>query len=330
LKLVNFKYKNKDDDEWGILNQDGNILSIGRIIIDIVYKLDTDRVSDDELLDLLGYSTLNFSQDDLDGIIKNIKSFDIDLNSYHVSLNEIFLLSPIEQPVSLRDAYAFRQHVEAGRRSRGLDMIPEYDKFPVFYYGNHNAIGGPGEVQIQKDQAIKLDYELEIAVVIGKEGKNLSIDEADDYIMGYTIMNDLSARALQKEEMKLSLGPAKGKDFLTTLGPYIVTKDELEDKLIQGSDGDRYDLNMKAYLNGKLLSQDNFKNITWTFAQIISRISNGVTIYPGDVIGSGTCATGCLLELNQTNNTDIWLQDGDEIKLEVDRLGSLVNTIKFI
>ena len=183
---------------------------------------------------------------------------------------------------------------------------------------------------IQKDQSVKLDYELEIAAIIGRKGKNISVTEADDYIIGYTIMNDLSARALQKEEMKLSLGPAKGKDFLTTLGPYIATKDELKDKLIQSNDGDRYDLNMKAYLNGKLLSQDNFKNITWTFAQIISRISNGTTIYPGDVIGSGTCATGCLLELNQTHNTDIWLKDGDEIELEVDRLGSLVNTIKFI
>jgi len=148
--------------------------------------------------------------------------------------------------------------------------------------------------------------------------------------MGYTIMNDLSARALQKEEMKLSLGPAKGKDFSTTLGPYISTKTELKDKLIQGPDGEKYDLNMRAYLNGKLLSEDNFKNITWTFAQIISRISNGAEIYPGDVIGSGTCATGCLLELNQTNGTDIWLKDGDEIKLEVDKMGSLVNTIKFI
>ena len=209
-------------------------------------------------------------------------------------------------------------------------MIPEYDKFPVFYYGNHNAIEGPGEVPIQKDQSVKLDYELEIAAIIGKEGENISVNDADDYIMGYTIMNDLSARVLQKEEMKLSLGPAKGKDFLTTLGPFIITKDELKDKQISSKDGDRYDLNMSAYLNGNLLSKDNFKNITWTFAQIISRISNGTTIYPGDVIGSGTCATGCLLELNQTNNTDIWLQDGDEIKLEVDKMGSLVNTIKFI
>ena len=209
-------------------------------------------------------------------------------------------------------------------------MIPEYDQFPVFYYGNHNAIAGAGEVLIQKDHSVKLDYELEIAAIIGKKGKNIPVGEADDYILGYTIMNDLSARGLQQEEMKLSLGPAKGKDFLTTLGPYIITKDELKDKCISNNDGDRYDLNMRAYLNGKLLSEDNFKNITWTFAQIISRVSNGTEIYSGDVIGSGTCATGCLLELNQTNNTDIWLADGDEIKLEVDRMGSLVNTVKLI
>ena len=252
------------------------------------------------------------------------------MNDYKLLKDKVSLMSPILNPASLRDAYAFRQHVEAGRKSRGLDMIPEYDQFPVFYYGNHNAVSGGGEVRIQKDQSEKLDYELEIAAIIGKEGINISVDKADEYIVGYTIMNDLSARALQKEEMKLSLGPAKGKDFLTTLGPFIVTKDEIEDKRISGENGDRYDLPMYAYLNGQLVSKDNFKNITWTFAQIISRISNGTTIYPGDVIGSGTCATGCLLELNQTNNTNIWLQDGDEIKLEVDKMGSLVNTIKFI
>ena len=302
MKLVNFRYNaNQEGISFGVLE-------------------------DDYVIDLKFEPTESFIKP-LDSIKKLIEK-----TTKHdkISSDEVTLVSPILRANSLRDAYAFRQHVEAGRRSRGLNMIPEYDKFPVFYYGNHNAITGPGEIQIQKDQSVKLDYELEIAAIIGKEGKNLSVDEADDYIMGYTIMNDLSARALQKEEMKLSLGPAKGKDFLTTLGPYIITKDELEDKLIQSSDGDRYELNMKAYLNGKLLSEDNFKNITWTFAQIISRISNGTPIYPGDVIGSGTCATGCLLELNQTNNTDIWLQDGDEIKLEVDKLGSLVNIIKFI
>ena len=252
------------------------------------------------------------------------------LNSNFILLSETSLLSPIPKPTSLRDAYAFRQHVEAGRKSRKLPMIKEYDDFPVYYYSNHNAICGPGKVNINKDHMKKLDFELEIAAIIGKKGQNISVEDADDYIFGYTIMNDLSARALQKEEMKLSLGPAKGKDFLTTLGPFIITKDDIEDNRISSQDGDRYDLNMRAYLNGKLLSEDNFKNITWTFAQIISRISNGATIYPGDVIGSGTCATGCLLELNQTNNTDTWLQHDDEIKLEVDKMGSLVNIIKFI
>jgi fumarylacetoacetate (FAA) hydrolase len=300
LKLVAFKYNKDSIVSCGFIKE-GAIIDIGNHSNPVNIDVQSGKLID----------------------IENIKF-------KKISIDEVSLLSPILNPKSLRDAYAFRQHVEAGRKSRGLDMIPEYDRFPVFYYGNHNAIAGPGEVQIQKDQSIKLDYELEVAAIIGEKGKNISVDNADDYIMGYTIMNDLSARALQKEEMKLSLGPAKGKDFLTTLGPYIITKDELEDKCIKGSDGNRYDLNMRAYLNGKLLSQDNFKNITWTFAQIISRISNGTEIYPGDVIGSGTCATGCLLELNQTNNTDIWLQDGDEIKLEIDKMGSLINTIKFI
>ena len=252
------------------------------------------------------------------------------INFEGVSFDKVVLHSPLPRPNSLRDAYAFRQHVEAGRKARGLQMIPEYDLFPVFYYSNHNAIGGSGEVCIDKDQSIKLDYELEIAAIIGKKGKNIPVHEADEHIVGYTIMNDLSARSLQKEEMKLSLGPAKGKDFLTTMGPFLITKDDLIKSCIESDKGDRYDLDMRAYLNGKLLSKDNFKNISWSFAEIISRISNGTYIYPGDVIGSGTCATGCLLELNQTNNTNVWLNDGDEIRLEIDHLSSLTNTIKIL
>ena len=300
MKLVAFKYNKDSIVSCGFIKED-TIIDIGNHHSPINMDIQSGE--------LIGLENINFKK---------------------ISIDEVSLLSPILNPTSLRDAYAFRQHVEAGRKSRGLDMIPEYDQFPVFYYGNHNAISGEGEVRIQKDQSEKLDYELEIAAIIGKEGINISVDKADEYIVGYTIMKDLSARVLQKEEMKLSLGPAKGKDFLTTLGPFIVTKDEIEGKRISGENGDRYDLQMYAYLNGQLVSKDNFKNITWTFAQIISRISNGATIYPGDIVGSGTCATGCLLELNQTNNTNIWLQDGDEIKLEVDKMGSLVNTIKFI
>ena len=252
------------------------------------------------------------------------------LNDHKIPLSDLEILSPIPKPNSLRDAYAFRQHVKVGRENRGLEMIPEYDQFPVFYYCNHNSVMGPGEILIEKDQLIKLDFELEIAAIIGKKGKNIKVNEADNYIAGYTIMNDLSARKLQMEEMKLNLGPAKGKDFSTIIGPYIVTKDELSDHLINTNNGAKYDMTMKAYLNGELISEDNFKNITWTFSQIVSRISQGVEIYPGDVIGSGTCATGCLLELNLVNSTNIWLKDKDEIKLEVEGLGCLINNIKAI
>ena len=166
--------------------------------------------------------------DNFNDIIKDYYSNSLKIDSKGIELSSVQLLSPIMNPRSLRDAYAFRQHVEAGRKSRGLEMIKEYDEFPVYYYSNHNAIKGPGEIQVQAIHQKKLDFELEIAVVIGKEGHNISVKQADEYIFGYTIMNDFSARYIQKQEMKLSLGPVKGKDFATSLGPYIITVDELE------------------------------------------------------------------------------------------------------
>jgi fumarylacetoacetate (FAA) hydrolase len=238
------------------------------------------------------------------------------------------LFSPIPRPTSMRDGYSFRQHVETARRNRGLPMIPEFDLFPVFYFTNHLAVSGPGDVVVQKQAQEKLDFELEVAVVIGKGGRNIPAAEADEHIFGYLIMNDWSARALQMEEMKLNLGPAKGKDFSTTLGPYLVTRDELEAKLTRGPHGDRYDLQMKASVNGQPLSLGNLKDMNWTFAQIIERVSYGVTIHPGEVIGSGTVGTGCLLELNGSKITDnLWIKPDDEVVLEVEGLGRLANRI---
>ena len=140
---------------------------------------------------------------------------------------QVKLHSPIPRPLSMRDGYAFRQHVEAARRNRGVPMIPEFDHFPVFYFTNHLAVTGPGEIAVQKLAREKLDFELEVAIVVGKQCRNVSAADADSYIFGYMVMNDWSARALQMEEMKLNLGPAKGKDFATSLGPYLVTRDEL-------------------------------------------------------------------------------------------------------
>lgn len=245
-----------------------------------------------------------------------------------LSEKQLKITAPIPRPPSMRDGYAFRQHVETARRNRGLPMIPEFDQFPIFYFTNHLAVTGPGDIPVQKQAQEKLDFELEVAVVIGKKCKNVSAARADEVIFGYTIMNDWSARALQMEEMKLNLGPAKGKDFATSLGPYLVTRDELKSFAIPGPHGEKHDLKMRAFLNGRLLSEGNMKDINWTFAQIIERVSYGVTLYPGEVIGSGTVGTGCLLELNGSKITDnLWLKPGDEVVLEVDQLGRLVNKI---
>jgi fumarylacetoacetate (FAA) hydrolase len=175
-------------------------------------------------------------------------------------------------------------------------MIPEFDEIPIFYFTNHHAVFGEGDFPIRQRHTEKLDFELECAAVIGKQGRDIIAGEADDYIAGFMIMNDFSARGLQMQEMKLNLGPAKGKDFGSSFGPWMITKDELENYRKSSSDGDRYDLKMKAFVNGIQVSQDSLANMTWTFAQIIERVSYGVDIFPGDIIGSGTCGTGCFLE----------------------------------
>jgi len=254
------------------------------------------------------------------------------------AVSDMALLAPVPHPTSCRDAYAFRQHVATARRNRGVEMIPEFDQFPVFYFTNHQAIIGGGELVVEEDQLLRLDFELEAAVVIGRHGKNIPAAEADSYIAGFMIMNDFSARTLQMEEMKLNLGPAKGKDFATAIGPYFVTPDELQDRLVTGANGNQYDLRMTAYHNGKLISEGNLKDMNWTFAEIIERVSYGVEVFPGDVIGSGTVGTGCYLELNGTRAleakaegktyTPVWLQDGDTIELRIDKLGVLTHTIK--
>lgn len=255
-----------------------------------------------------------------------------------LSVDTLTLIAPVPQPTSCRDGYAFRQHVEAARRNRKVPMIEEFDHYPIFYFTNHNAVQGPGEVWCMPDHFDKLDFELEAAIVIGKKGRNVRAAEADSYIAGYMIMNDMSARTLQMEEMLLNLGPAKGKDFSTVIGPYMITPDELESYRIPAKPnhtGNNYNLTMKCWVNDKLVSQGNMGDMDWTFAEIIERCAYGADILPGDVIGSGTVGTGCFLELNGTgllNNPESfkpqWLQEGDVVKMEIDGLGTLVNTIR--
>jgi fumarylacetoacetate (FAA) hydrolase len=247
------------------------------------------------------------------------------------------LLAPVPQPTSCRDGYAFRQHVAAARRNRGVEMIPEFDEYPIFYFTNHNSIQGPGSIECMPDHFRNLDFELEVAAVIGRKGKNIKAEEADQYIAGFTIMNDMSARVLQMEEMKLNLGPAKGKDFCTVIGPWLVTPDELEPyrkAAKPGHTGASYNLEMRCWVNGIQVSEGNTGDMDWTFAEIIERCAYGTSVLPGDVIGSGTVGTGCFLELNGTgllhdkNYKTQWLQDGDVVEMEITGLGRLKNTIR--
>jgi fumarylacetoacetate (FAA) hydrolase len=243
-------------------------------------------------------------------------------------LAAVTLRAPIPSPPSLRDGYAFRQHVEAARRGRGLPMIPEFYAFPVFYFSNHRGIVGPGDVLVRPRHTERLDYELEAAVVVGKRGTDLGTEEADRAIFGLAILNDWSARALQAEEMKLNLGPAKGKDFATSMGPWLVTVDELAPRATRTDRGTVFDLEMRASVNGQELSRGNTRDMSWTFAEILARASYGVELVPGDVIGSGTCGTGCLLELNGSKEQDAqWLAVGDVVVLEIDGLGRLENRV---
>ena len=253
-----------------------------------------------------------------------------------IPVNNVQLLAPVPFPTSCRDGYGFRQHVAAARKNRGVEMIPEFDQYPVFYFTNPHSIMGSGEVKCMPDHLEKLDFELEAAIVICKHGRNIPAEEADEYIAGLMIMNDFSARRLQLEEMLLNLGPAKGKDFATATGPWLVTLDELEEFAVPAKEnhaGKSWKLGMKCYVNERQVSEGNLADMTWTFAEIIERAAYGVDLYPGDIIGSGTVGTGCFLELNGTaklkdpNFPEQWLIAGDAVEMEIDGLGKLTNTI---
>lgn len=252
-------------------------------------------------------------------------------HSYHsrfsqeliIPLEEIQLHSPLIRPNSMRDFYAFEQHVSSAYANRGRGVPAAWYKYPVFYFTNHSAIFGPNDVIKYPDYTQALDYELEIACVIGKPGMDITENQAEEHIFGYTIMNDWSARDIQKQEMSVGLGPAKGKDFATTLGPWIVTKDELE-RRATGRSG-TYDLAMVARINGEEKSRGNFRDIHYSMGALIAHASRGVMLFTGDVIASGTVGTGCILELTQGKGP--WLKPGDMIELEIEFLGILRNYI---
>ncbi|MBC7876823.1 MAG: fumarylacetoacetate hydrolase family protein [Anaerolineales bacterium] len=238
------------------------------------------------------------------------------------AIDEVPLLAPL-YPTTLRDAYAFEQHVKTASQNRGRDVPEEWYKFPVFYYTNPHTIFGPEDVIPYPSYTSALDYELEIAVIIGKGGRDIKAEDAASHVFGYTIFNDWSARDVQRTEMKIGLGPAKGKDFASSLGPVIVTSEALAHRAVNRPGV--YDLNMTARVNGVEMSKGNLKDIFWSFGEIIARASENVDLMPGDVIGSGTVGTGCLLELTKAQGP--WLKAGDMVELEIEEIGILKNGI---
>ncbi len=231
------------------------------------------------------------------------------------------LRAPIPAPPSIRDFMAFEDHIGNIQRSRGRDVDPGWYQRPVFYFTNPAAVCGPADDVAISPGSQRFDYELEVAAVIGREGRDLSPEQAEDHIAGYLNLADWSARDLQDVEMIQRLGPAKGKDSATSLGPALVTPGELAPY----RKGNAFDLAMTASVNGQPYSEGNLADINWSFGQMISYASRGTRVVPGDVIGSGTVGTGCILELSGLHGSDRypWLRPGDQVRLEVAHLGTI-------
>ena len=225
------------------------------------------------------------------------------------------LLAPLPRPASLRDFMAFEDHVRHTRELRGASVPRAWYDQPVFYFSNHLAVIGPEDPVAPPPGCRRLDYEFEVAVVIGRPGRDIEESAAWAHVAGLTIMNDWSARDLQLEEMGAVLGPAKGKDFATTLGPALVTLAELQDRLVDG----QMSLAMVGRRNGEEFTRTNLNQIHHPVARIIARASRGVTLNPGEVIGLGTVPYGCLLERADPS----WLTAGDVVELDVEGLGTL-------
>lgn len=308
MKFVSFDYENRPA-RLGLLRE--------KSVIDVEMGMAALSPRDPfpgTMLDLLDRfeESRQLLQEHLDGLLEGPWNF---------TLSQVRLRAPIPRPRSFRDFYAFEQHVKAVRSKQSLPMIPEWYEIPVFYFSNHNAVTGPEETILFPPSSVWRDFELEIGIALCKEGKNIKAEEAEQYIAGLFILNDWTARDIQAKEVKL-IGPAKGKDFATSIGPWLVTLDELEDRKMQPG---KYNLRMMARVNGEKYSDANLRDIYWSFCDMVTFASRDTTVYPGEILGSGTAPTGCILELGPENKG--WLKPGDIVELEVERLGLLRNAV---
>jgi 2-keto-4-pentenoate hydratase/2-oxohepta-3-ene-1,7-dioic acid hydratase in catechol pathway len=238
-----------------------------------------------------------------------------------VELERVALTSPVPAPPSIRDFMAFEAHVVTSMAALGQTVEPIWYELPLFYFSNPAAVKGPNEAVAISPGCVDFDFELEVAAVIGRPGADIKIEDAERHIAGYMLFCDWSARDLQDRVMSQGLGPVKGKDGATSLGPWIVTGDELEQRRADRA----FDLTMTASVNGTRYSTGNLRDLYWSFAEMVAYASRGTTLVTGDLLGSGTVGTGCILELSRTHGSDAypWLQAGDEVALEVACMGSI-------
>jgi len=255
-------------------------------------------------VDIMGHNTETSGA--LSKEVSNLGRYD----SLRWGLEEVTYLACIEAG-SLRDFIAFEDHIKTVRARRGDEVPPAWYELPVYYKGNYRALLGHDQQLTWPRFTERLDYELELACIVGKEGIDILDDQAESFIGGYAVMNDWSARDIQARESSVGLGPSKGKDFGTSVGPWLVTPDEFNPN----------DARMTARINGELWSDGNIGQIHWSFPKMIAHVSMDERIYPGDILGSGTVGGGCGLEL------DRWLQPGDLVELEVEGIGLLRNRV---
>lgn len=231
-------------------------------------------------------------------------------------------LVPVPHVNQIRDFYAFEEHVRNARKKRGMEVAPEWYEFPAYYYSGNSSLY-PSDSEVPKPKFTdELDFELELAAIIGKEGRDISKSDALDYISGFVLMNDWSARDQQRSEMAIGLGPSKSKDFATSFGRYFITADEVIELMDENS---KIDAEVSVSVNGREVARNNINTMYWTFQHMISWASTDVTLHPGDIIMSGTVGKCCILELG-AHEVD-WLKPGDVVKFDSSEFGELNSTI---
>jgi 2-keto-4-pentenoate hydratase/2-oxohepta-3-ene-1,7-dioic acid hydratase in catechol pathway len=300
MKIARVRLPRDDGATIGLVDEArSEILDAGQVVRQLGLP-----VSASTAVELVRYNTENSGA--LADAVKDLSRF----NATRWPIDSLRFLAPIEA-TSLKDFLAFEVHLSNARKRNNLEIPPAWYELPVYYKGNHRTLGGHDEFVYWPRFSEQMDYELELACIIGKEGIDIPVEHADQYIGGYCIMNDWSARDIQMKEMSVGLGPAKGKDFATSMGPWLVTPDEFDPATAR----------MVARVNGEVWSDGQYSTVHWSFPQMVAHVSMGEAVYPGDVLGSGTVGFGCGLEHGR------WLQPGHLVELEITGLGVLRNRL---